>query len=252
MSCFLDRILEREHLVPPLEFGGSDAPVIEFSNVCEYSWHGVLKKNDWRTLGWDRFVSDATPPFGRFWMETKTPSELRKQGETARTWGFLVEGRDYSPITAAGKKDDPPSKIGWDIKPDDIRWVLVIGCCFEITEMWITGPMVEIALPVGHRGQLLLNRDGRVAMAIKVFWFPEFQSPQGALLVEQFGRQGQRMAAAVLLAISWMNSKRVRLQDTRLDDALQAKRRREGRRPLAARKVMVLEGEIQHGNSYCD
>jgi len=60
------------------------------------------------------------------------------------------------------------------------------------------------------------------------------------------------MAAAVLLAISWMNSKRVRLQDTRLDDALQAKRRREGRRPLAARKVMVLEGEIQHGNSYCD
>jgi hypothetical protein len=107
MSCFLDRILDRSHLAPPLEFGGSDGPVIEFSDVCEYSWQGVLKKNDWRTLGWDRFVNNATPPFGRFWMETKTPSELRKQGETARTWGFLVEGRDYSPITAAGKKDAP-------------------------------------------------------------------------------------------------------------------------------------------------
>lgn len=49
MSCFLDRILEKEHLVPTSEFGGSDGPVIEFSDVCEYSWHGVLKKNDWRT-----------------------------------------------------------------------------------------------------------------------------------------------------------------------------------------------------------
>ena len=89
-------------------------------------------------------------------------------------------------------------------------------------------------------------------MAIKVFPFPEFQSPQGVLLAEQFGRQGQRMASAMLLAISWMNSKRVRLQDTRPDDALQARRRREGRRPLAACKVIVLEGEVQHANSYCD
>jgi len=243
MSCFLDRILERGHLVPPLEFDRSDGPVIEFSRVCEYFWQGVLKKNDWRTLGWDRFVSNATPPFRRFWMETKTPTEFRKQGETARTWGFLVEGMDYSAITADGKKDDP-SKIGWDIKPDDIRWTLVIGCCFEITECIVTGPMVEIAVPVGHRGQLLPNRDGRVAMAVKVFAFQEFQSPQGALLAEEFGRQGQRMAAAVLLAVCWMHSKRVRLQDNRPDDLLQARRQREGRRPLAACKVMVLDGEV--------
>src|SRR5664280_3771458 len=197
MRCFLDRILQRRHLVPPLEFDRSDAPVIEFSGVCECFWQGVLKKNDWRTLRWDQFVSNVTPPFRRFWMETKTPTELRKQGDTTRTWGFLIEAKDYSAITEDGKKDDP-SKIGWDIKPDDIRWTLVIGCCFEIAESIITGPMVEIAVPVGHNGQLLLNRTGRVAMAVAVFPFQEFQSPQGALLAEEFGRQGQRMVAAVL------------------------------------------------------
>ena len=120
----------------------------------------------------------------------------------------------------------------------------MIGCCFEITESIITGPMVEIAVPVGHNGQLLLNRAGRVAMAVAVFPFQEFQSPQGALLAEEFGRQGQRMVAAVLLAICWMHSKRVRLQDTGSDDVLQERQQRAGRRPMAANKVMVLEGEV--------
>jgi hypothetical protein len=76
------------------------------------------------------------------------------------------------------------------------------------------------ALPLGPPWAAFAKSRWKSGDGHKGFSFPEFQSPQGALLAEQFGGQGQRMAAAVLLAISWMNSKRVRLQDTQPGQSL--------------------------------
>lgn len=206
----------------------ADAKIIVLDNVAQYYYLG----NPEGDIGL-KDMPNAAPPFGSFFTEFRMPSQMNVGGSFEKTASDWI-GSEIGVFFQVCEREDAIQVFG-DVWESEGRWMM-IGHLALYMMGELRFPVTLFAIQVDETGKIILTRQTEATTAGQ--WGPVKTHES---YVNHFENIQAQVLAPMLLGISFMHCKNVKMVQEIPPAALSKKRQKKSGRPLERYHVLDIE-----------